>query len=115
MTWFAGGQTLSNAAIVPAGTTDSISVFAAATTHVIIDINGYFPEQKGQLITQLQGNLGSAPNGATGYLNIISNYVPPVDARAFSWVRCAYDGSAAGQNLWMRAAIRTPSGTGTST
>jgi hypothetical protein len=63
----------------------------------------------GQLLTQLQGNV-VAPNGITGYFNIISNYTPPVNARAFSWVRCSYDGSAAGQVIYMRAAIRTPTG-----
>jgi hypothetical protein len=42
MTWFAANQTLSNGAIVPASASGAISVFSAATTHVIIDINGYF-------------------------------------------------------------------------
>lgn len=36
------GKTLANAAIVPAGTSGSVSVFASDTTHVILDINGYF-------------------------------------------------------------------------
>jgi Pro-kumamolisin, activation domain/Bacterial Ig-like domain (group 3)/Putative binding domain, N-terminal len=36
------GQTLANAAIVPAGTNGAISVFATNATDVIIDINGYF-------------------------------------------------------------------------
>ena len=51
MTWFGASQTLSSAAIVPAGTSGSISVYVAATTHVIIDINGYFLEQA----TSVQG------------------------------------------------------------
>jgi len=37
-----GGQVMANAALVPAGTGGAISVFAAGTTDVIIDINGYF-------------------------------------------------------------------------
>src|SRR6202045_4358511 len=44
MTWFAASQTLSTAAIVPASASASISVFTAATTHIIVDINGYFVE-----------------------------------------------------------------------
>jgi hypothetical protein len=36
------GRVVANAAIVPAGTSGSISVFVSDTTDVIIDINGYF-------------------------------------------------------------------------
>ncbi len=36
------GRTVANAAIVPAGTNGSISMFASDATHVIIDIDGYF-------------------------------------------------------------------------
>jgi hypothetical protein len=36
------GQVVANAAIVPAGTSGSISVFASDETNVLIDINGYF-------------------------------------------------------------------------
>ena len=36
------GQIAANAAIVPAGTDGSIDVFTSNTTHVVIDINGYF-------------------------------------------------------------------------
>jgi uncharacterized repeat protein (TIGR01451 family) len=36
------GRIKSNAAIVPAGTGGAVSVFASDTTHVILDINGYF-------------------------------------------------------------------------
>ena len=36
------GRTKSNAAIVPAGATGAISVFATDTSDVILDINGYF-------------------------------------------------------------------------
>ena len=34
--------TIANAAIVPVGTNGSVDVFVSNTTHVIIDINGYF-------------------------------------------------------------------------
>lgn len=36
------GRTKSSGAIIPAGSNGAISVFAANTTHVILDINGYF-------------------------------------------------------------------------
>ena len=36
------GAIIANAAIVPAGTGGSISIYVSDTTHVIIDINGYF-------------------------------------------------------------------------
>jgi len=36
------GSVVANAAIVPAGANGSVSVFAAGTTDVILDINGYF-------------------------------------------------------------------------
>jgi hypothetical protein len=41
---FAAGETVANAAIVPAGPDGTINVLAAvADLHLIIDINGYFP------------------------------------------------------------------------
>jgi uncharacterized repeat protein (TIGR01451 family) len=46
------GKVVANAAIVPAGTNESISVFVSNPTDVILDINGYF-----------------APPGNTGALN----------------------------------------------
>jgi len=36
------GQVVANAAIVPAGTNESVSVYASNPTDVILDINGYF-------------------------------------------------------------------------
>ncbi len=36
------GSIVANAAIVPAGALDAISVYVSAPTHVILDINGYF-------------------------------------------------------------------------
>jgi len=45
------GKVLANAALVPAGTNEAISVFASNPTDVILDINGYFgqPGQAGGL------------------------------------------------------------------
>ena len=42
---YVAGQTIANAAIVPAGTNGGITVIAASGTHVIIDINGYFTDE----------------------------------------------------------------------
>ena len=43
---YVAGQTLANAAIVPAGQDGAITVFAAISgTHLIIDINGYFTHE----------------------------------------------------------------------
>lgn len=36
------GTIVANAAIVPAGTSGNIDVYAINTTHLIVDINGYF-------------------------------------------------------------------------
>ena len=36
------GQVIANAAIVPAGSAGSISVFVSEATHLVIDVNGYF-------------------------------------------------------------------------
>jgi hypothetical protein len=36
------GRVVANAAIVPAGANDAISIFVTNRTHVIVDINGYF-------------------------------------------------------------------------
>jgi hypothetical protein len=36
------GQVVANAALVPAGTSGAINVFASNTTDLIIDVNGYF-------------------------------------------------------------------------
>jgi hypothetical protein len=42
------GRVVANAAIIPIGDNYSISAFAANSTHLVIDINGYFDEQAGQ-------------------------------------------------------------------
>jgi hypothetical protein len=63
----------------------------------------------GVLVTQLQGNSGFGAQGG-GYLNMISNYVPPVNVRAFTMNRCSWGATAPGQQLSFRSAIRNPSG-----
>ncbi len=42
------GEVVANAAIVPAGTNESISVFATDPTDVILDLNGYFGPSAGE-------------------------------------------------------------------
>ncbi|HLJ49376.1 MAG TPA: BACON domain-containing carbohydrate-binding protein [Bryobacteraceae bacterium] len=42
------GQVVANAALVPAGTNGAISVYVSDSTHVIIDINGYFAPPSAQ-------------------------------------------------------------------
>lgn len=71
MTWFAASQTLTTAAIVPAGTGSAISVYAAATTHVIIDINGYFLEEKTSRTIFVSGS-GSATDNGTALVNAVN-------------------------------------------
>lgn len=40
---FVAGQTVPNAVVVKPGAQGSVCVFASAATHVVVDLNGYFP------------------------------------------------------------------------
>jgi hypothetical protein len=51
------GTIVANAAIVPAGTSGSVDVFASQNTDIIIDINGYYAPQSG--VTLTQGSAGA--------------------------------------------------------
>jgi hypothetical protein len=51
------GTVIANAAIVPAGTSGSVDVYASQNTNLIIDINGYYAPQTG--ITLAQGTAGA--------------------------------------------------------
>jgi trimeric autotransporter adhesin len=55
---------IANAAIVPAGTSGSVDVYASQNTHLIIDINGYYAQQSG--ITLAQGSAGAPPLSFSG-------------------------------------------------
>src|ERR1022692_3728065 len=44
------GRIKANAAIIPAGTTGKISIYAASTTNVIVDVNGYFAPVSGSTL-----------------------------------------------------------------
>jgi hypothetical protein len=46
---FGDGPPLANAAIVPASNSGSIDVYVSNSTHVIIDINGYYPDTRANL------------------------------------------------------------------
>ena len=52
---YAAGQVIANAAIIPAGTNGAIDIYSGETTHVIIDMNGYFTENGGGLTPTLAG------------------------------------------------------------
>jgi len=66
----------------------------------------------GVLLTELLGNADVTAGTATGYFNFITNYTPPVNVTAFTFNRCGIAATAAGQQLYMRSAIRTPTGSG---
>ncbi len=109
-------ETLANATTVPLGPSggghNGITVQAdGAGTDFLADVNGYYvpvASTPGILLTQLLGNLSTA--AASGYINFITNYTPPVDATAFTFMRCSAGTTAAGQELAFRSAIRNPTG-----
>ncbi len=65
------GKVVANAAIVPAGVAGSISVYTTESTHVIIDINGYFTDAG---ITGPTGPTG--PQGTAGIPGPTGNFGP---------------------------------------
>jgi hypothetical protein len=85
-----------------------------STTNLVVDILGYFKRATpGVFLGSTQGNddfLG--PIAAGGNLFVTTNYVPPVNVRAFTFNRCSWGSTGAGQVLSFRSAIRTPTGTG---
>ena len=92
---YSAGQNIANAAIVPSGTGGAVSVFSGESTHVIIDINGYFLENgpSSGLPTLSGGNTWTGPNVFTGGLSVnnqpITNVGNPVaagDATNKAWV-----------------------------
>ncbi len=88
------------------------TVLASVNSSGVISGNGSgLTNVHGVLLTQLLGN-SSLTGAQSGYVNMISDYVPPVNATAFTFNRCAQAATAAGQVLSFRSAIRTPTGTG---
>jgi hypothetical protein len=116
-------ENVANATTVPLGPSggghNGIAVQCDGTgTDFLADVNGYYVPvaSTGILLTQLLGN-SSIAAAANGYFNFpnnsvsnVDNYVPPVNARAFTFMRCAIAGTAAGQELSFRSAIRNPTG-----
>lgn len=82
-------------------------VFAAAAS-----VGGTITGGHGILITQLLGNFDAAGPTSSGYFNMITKYVPPVNATAFTFNRCSLSTKGAGQTLTFRSAVRTPTGAG---
>ena len=52
------GTVVANAAIVPAGTNGSVSVYAAGTTDLIMDVTGYFAQQSTAVVDQINQQVG---------------------------------------------------------
>ena len=88
------GQVTANAAIVPAGTTGQIDVFAANNTDLIIDINGYFaPAGAGGLslrtltpcrVLDTRLPAGTPPFGGTQSVGVANSLcAPPGNAQAY--------------------------------
>ncbi|MCE7957718.1 MAG: hypothetical protein DYH06_07230 [Acidobacteria bacterium ACB2] len=71
---FDGGQLRANAAIVPAGSGGSVSVFVNASAHLIIDINGYFMDRDGTLNSDdFVGIVGNTAPSWYGLLYVVNN------------------------------------------
>ena len=79
-----------------------------------LTVGGTINGGRGILITELLGN-ASLSGATSGYFNMISDYVPPVNATAMIFNRCAIGATAAGQILSFRSAVRTPTASGTVT
>ena len=68
LNWAAGGVTVANAAIVPAGTAGGITVKSGnASSDVIIDINGYYA---GAVITGVTAGTGLTGGGTSGNVTL---------------------------------------------
>ncbi len=98
-----GGQVLS-------GRVNGVEKFSVSGSGVISGNGSGLTNIAGHILTVLLGNLFVSPGTPTGYLNLVTNYVPPVNARALTFMRCAVAGTAAGQTLAFRSAIRNPTG-----
>jgi hypothetical protein len=68
---YLAGEVIANAAIVSAGTAGSISVYSNVTTHVYVDINGYFTDQYNAGVPfRVVGNVPPAPSGSGAIIAI---------------------------------------------
>ena len=69
----------------------------------------------GGLMNVVSGNNGSVPANTTGYVNIVSNFVPAFNATAMVMTRCSGSSGTTGDILTHRVATRSPAATGTVT
>jgi hypothetical protein len=69
-------QYLANSAVVPAGTNGAINVFASGTTHLIMDVNGYYVEGGGTLPSVIFEDPLSVPPSQTAARNISIRVAP---------------------------------------
>jgi len=68
LNWAAGGVTIANAAIVPAGTAGGITIKSGnASSDVIIDINGYYA---GTIVSSLVAGTGMSVSSPTGDVTV---------------------------------------------
>jgi hypothetical protein len=81
---FLANEVIANAAVIGAGTSGSISIFVNVTTHVIVDINGYY---RGGLVTALNGitgnvtltegsNVAITPSGSSIEIDVAGTFLP---------------------------------------
>lgn len=113
-------QYLANSAIVPAGTNGGINVFASGTTHLIIDINGYYVEGGGTLPSVIFEDPLSLPPSQSASRNIAMRLAPLIRtldtesavATTPAWVftaprSCVYHVSAVARNPLVTAGFQT--------
>jgi hypothetical protein len=104
----AGGTVLANAAIVPAGTAGAVSVYVSDTTHVLIDVNGYFVTNTSNATSNTALGLSSLPlstgaqNSALGFSalgnNTTGNYSTAIGANSLSSNSVGSGNTAVGQS-----------------
>ncbi len=74
------GQTIANAVITSLGTTGTICIHTAATTHLIIDINGYFPAPTAYTATTPSRLLETRSGQPTGTIDGLHQATGPIPA-----------------------------------
>ena len=99
---YVAGQTIANAAIVPAAASGSITVFAGVSgTHVVIDVNGYFVDYVGTLSPgEYLGVTGTRDGGGLLYAANLSTS----SSTTTSSIRAYFDSTVAGQAIYGDAA-----------
>ena len=99
---FQAGQTIANAGIVPLNGAGSLTINVSHSTHVIMDVNGYFSDTLGSpgntfSLTNDGGltmNLSNASTTCTATCGLLVSVASNAGARA---IRGAYTGTGAGQ------------------